>query len=179
MSAFARYAVDVEPTDPDPRSFDHSDAYHQSIIDRGNAIEIATLCKTCHSLMRGWQGQLGPVATKRSAVQPILDDPANATHPARRSWELQYQALVDKECALLVHVLWEGYHTARFWMALTVTDRVKHGLHTKIGIDARTEPNGATLAFTGPGIPPGYVMPHDIHDLLPTSVALMFNLAPF
>jgi hypothetical protein len=147
---------------------------------------IAGHLKNCVDILIDWRKRMLPIIAKRMAVEPVLDDPTNADHPARALWIAQYDQLIDQECEHLVHVLWEAYHIGRLWDALSVQHRVSHELHTLLGIDARATNVGRFLAFADRGpiqraatLPPKYQHPEGLHHLLPTNVALMIDVCPF
>ncbi len=171
-----------------PETHDPINTLLESILDdpQSNVVTIARHMRIYVDLIVDWRTKAAPIIAQRLAVEPVLNNPTLQDDPRRRSWLLQYDELIDAECVPLSHALWEGYHFARSWNVLDVTARVEHRLHQLVGMDARDEAWGVSIAFTRSGpiqnrapLPLEWDYPDDLIALLPANVALMLGCCPF
>jgi len=179
MTALAWTARQPVRPDPEPEVPDDSlDSYHRALlVDPANTPEqVAALFRVIVPILVMWRQQAGPLAVKRLAVEPVLDDPAHDDHPARASWMHQYAQLCREEMDAMHHVVKETWGLHRFWRHLSPRERKEYGLDGLVGLHHCQQDLGRHVAFitTGPlqeqaPLPDPYEPPEPfIRELVPT-----------
>lgn len=130
--------------------------------------------------------RIAVAATKRMAVEPVLQDPQHFEHPARQVWVSQYAAMCDAEQIPIELAMVEIHHLYRTWLHFVPYERKAYGLDIAVGVHGAVKHLGRELAFIAKGpiqdaspLPSGYEPPPGCFARLPPNLVRTIDQVPF